>query len=107
MLLDMKALALIAGALLVVGCSRELPTSPIQTSQRAQSVTETTRVGRVRAVVPPAGCVDLSGIYDVVYEGGCPTGGYLTSWELRQDVCAFVANINPDFPTVRGTVRES
>jgi len=104
----MKALAVVAVTFLFAGCSQELPTSPIQSAQSAHPVTtEATRVGRGRAVVPPAGCVDLSGIYDVVYEGGCPTSGYLTSWELRQNGCAFVANINPDLPSVRGTVKGS
>ena len=104
----MKALAVVAVALLFAGCSQELPTSPIQSAQSAHAVTpEATRVGRGRAVVPPAGCVDVSGIYDVVYEGHCPTGVYLTSWELRRNGCAISANINPDMPSVRGTVKGS
>jgi hypothetical protein len=106
-LLAMKALAVVAGTLIVVSCSQELPTSPVQTAQKAQSVAESIRPGRVRAVVPPAGCVDLSGFYDVRYEGGCATRGYLTSWELRQNGCEFFANSNPDLPDVRGTVRGS
>jgi hypothetical protein len=104
----MKALAVVAVALLVAGCSQELPTSPIQSAQSARPVTtEATHVGRGRAVAPPAGCVDLSGINDVVYEGHCPTSGYLTSWDLRQNGCTFSANINPDLPAVRGTVKGS
>ena len=104
----MKTLAVVAVALLVAGCSQELPTSPIQSAESARPVrTEATRVGRGRAVVPPASCVDLSGIYDVTYEGHCPTSGYLTSWELRQNGCAFFANINPDLPNVQGTVKGS
>ena len=63
--------------------------------------------GRVHAVSPPAGCVDLSGFYDVRYEGGCPNSGYLTSWELRQNGCSFSANANPDVPSVRGSVTRS
>jgi hypothetical protein len=106
-LLDMKALAVVVATLIVVSCSQELPTSPIQTAQKALPVTEAVRPGRVRAVAPPAGCVDVSGFYDVGYEGGCPTRGYLTRWELRQNGCEFFANINPDFPNVRGTVRGS
>jgi hypothetical protein len=113
----MKAFAVVAGGLLLVSCSQELPTSPGQTAQKArpvteatragQPVTDATRMGRVRAVAPPAGCVDLSGFYDVRYEGGCPTSGYLTSWELRQNGCEFSANINPDLPSVRGRVTGS
>jgi hypothetical protein len=113
----MKTFVIVAGVLLFVGCSQELPTSPSQAAQKARPVTEATRagqpvtdairVGRSRAVSPPAGCIDLSGFYDVRYDGGCPTSGYLTSWELRQNGCEFSANINPDLPTVRGRVTGS
>jgi len=103
----MKAFAVIAGVLLFVSCSQELPTSPSQTRQTLKPVTEATHAGRVRAVSPPAGCVDLSGFYDVRYEGGCPTGGYLTSWELRQNGCEFSIDVNPDLPNVRGRVTGS
>ena len=106
-LLDMKALAVVSGVLLFVNCSQELPTSPIRTAQKAQSLTEAIHAGRVHAVSPPAGCVDLSGFYDVRYEGGCPTSGYLTSWELRQNGCSFSMNVNPDLPNVRGSVTRS
>lgn len=107
-LFAMKVLPLVAVALLLAGCSQELPTSPIQSAQSAHAVVpEATRVGRGRAVVPPAACADLSGIYDVVYEGHCPAAGYLKSWELQQNGCAIVVNINPDLPSVRGTVKGS
>jgi len=103
----MKAFAAVAVVLLFVSCSQDLPTSPSQTRQKLQPVAEATRAGRVRAVTPPAGCIDLSGFYDVRYEGGCPTSGYLTSWELRQNGCEFSANANPDLPNVRGRVTGS
>jgi hypothetical protein len=104
----MKAFAVVAGVLLFVSCSQELPTSPNQAPRTLQPLTEAaTHPGRARAVSPPAGCVDVSGFYDVRYEGGCPTGGYLTSWELRQNGCEFSANVNPDLPNVRGHVTGS
>ena len=103
----MKALAVVVGVLLFAGCSKELPTDPSQTARTLQPVTESAHAGRVRAVAPPAGCVNLSGFYDVRYEGGCPTSGYLTSWELRQNGCEFSANVNPDLPSVRGRVTGS
>src|SRR5438128_1313745 len=66
----MRVFAVVAAVLLSVSCSQELPTSPSRTAQKALLVTEATPAGRVRAVSHPAGCVDLSGFYDVRYEGG-------------------------------------
>lgn len=49
-------------------------------------------------------CVDLSGTWDVHYQGSCPTNGYLSTWQLEQSGCAARVNINPDLPTVSATV---
>jgi hypothetical protein len=104
----MKSFAAIAGVLLMVACSQELPTSPSQATQKAPPpVSDAISGGRRRAVSHPAGCVDLSGVYDVRYESGCPASGYLTTWELHQNGCEFSASVHADSPSVRGRVSGS
>jgi hypothetical protein len=49
-------------------------------------------------------CVDLSGTYDVTYQGQCPTQ-YPKQWTLQQTMCDAHTAIAPDAPIVTGTVK--
>ncbi len=52
----------------------------------------------------PSSCADLSGTWDVTYQGACPSQ-YPTQWTLQQTTCDLQSPIMPDMPTVGGTVK--
>jgi hypothetical protein len=65
----------------IAACGKTTPTSPSSNSS----------------------CVDVSGVYDVVYQGVCPSQ-YLKQWTLQQSGCSIQTPIAPDLPTVTGTM---
>ena len=56
---------------------------------------------------PTSGCSDFSGIWDVTYQGSCPTNNYPPVWELQQEGCSVHTRVMPDVPGVAGTAQGS
>jgi hypothetical protein len=103
--MNRKTIAALTFSILAIGCGRDLPTSP--TSGRHQSPIQeqvNAASGRRRAVTGVRPCVDLSGTWDVHYQGICPTDGYPNIWQLEQTGCAAHTVITPDVPAVSGTI---
>jgi hypothetical protein len=95
--------AVLTLSILTIGCGQDLPTSPSGSQHRlvVPQQTQSSNTRRRAAFSGSAGpCVDLSGIWDVRYQGSCPTDGYLSTWQLEQTGCSAHVNINPDLPTV-------
>ena len=70
----------LAASLTIVRCGHDLPTSPSAT------------------------CSDVSGVYDVTYQGGVCSSQYPSQWTLVQSACTVQTQMFPDMPTVNGTV---
>jgi hypothetical protein len=98
-----KAL-LVAGFILIAGCSRELPTEPQQSKTSAPISVDARAGGRRRAVAPGGQCVDLSGVWDVRYQGSCRTDIYMTVWTFAQSGCNVHTPFAADIPIVSGAV---
>jgi hypothetical protein len=106
----MRKLLCVALLVCVARCSQDkLPTEPMQarTSASASVAGDAHGGGRRRAVVSGPQCVDLSGVWDVQYQGTCRTDIYMSVWSIGQSGCSVHTPIVPDIPIVSGTVRGS
>jgi hypothetical protein len=63
--------------------------------------------GRYDSPTSPTACSDISGTYDVSYQGMCNASQYPSQWVLVEEACAVRSNVNPDNPTVSGSVSSS
>jgi hypothetical protein len=99
--------AVLTLAILSIGCRRDsLPTSPGAPQAASMQAPVRTDTPRRRAVYPgPPQCADLSGTWDVRYQGSCPTDGYLSTWEVTQTGCVAHLPLFPDVPTVNFVVK--
>jgi hypothetical protein len=91
--------ALLTLSFLSVGCRQDsLPTSP--GAQQAASIQVPIRTDspRRRAVYTGAPCTNVSGTWDVRYQGSCPTNGYLSTWYVVQTGCTARVKIDPNSP---------
>src|SRR5258708_38094248 len=96
----MRKLMLIALLVCVAGCSRDvLPTEPQSAKAPATISVDAQASGRRRAVGPRGGpCVDLSGTWDVKYQGSCRTDIYMATWAFAQRGCSARTPLLPDIP---------
>jgi hypothetical protein len=94
-------------SILSIGCRQDsLPTSPGAQQAATMQAPVRTDTPRRRAVYSgPAQCADLSGTWDVRYQGSCPDNAYPSVWIVEQTGCVARLPFVPDVPTVNFIVK--